>query len=640
MNLSKLKKIILASLFFALFFWCYNVHANTYNSIDARKEQNDKMLTAANKMGSIYRNSYSDLSLKEMAETNYVGLTTAQQTVIKAQAKNIIGENTHLSKMKKLEMFYDWIIDNFYYYETPEKIEDLRVDNRYNNPYYLIVYEYEMTGKIRAKDNGYAATLIALARTEGIPARIVAGHYNSSVRDDYSEWNYNVTEKQINHVWVEAYIGGSWKMFDPVADSYKKYDDTTSEYIDELNPVQDEEIVSDETEDIDSDDAIDNTDTEEDNQSTEENVETVHENKYFSPATEELSKTHVAFKTYSGSKNMRYVSNINERNALKTFLNIKSNNSTNGKKINASYNVSNSSTWISKYDKTSETNGYGRVKKLYWPENKEITGNLKLGSFTALEKLSVTNNKLTKVEITGASTLKNVYLQGNKITSLKVNGSKKLYSINAYSNPLTYAEYNFKDGSQKAIIKAEKGGTFSVKYIKSVGSRKHYLTAKANKGYTFKGWYKGSKRVSKKAKITVAKNSSFTYVAKFKKKPVSYIKVSISKQKLWYYKNGKLVYKSNVVTGQQYVHDTAIGTYSIRSKSRNVYLIGPDYKSFVNYWMPIYGAVGLHDATWRWTFGGDIYTYNGSHGCVNLPLKTAEYIYNNVPTGTTVKIVK
>ena len=55
--------------------------------------------------------------------------------------------------------------------------------------------------------------------------------------------------------------------------------------------------------------------------------------------------------------------------------------------------------------------------------------------------------------------------------------------------------------------------------------------------------------------------------------------------------------------------------------------------------MPIYGAVGLHDATWRWSFGGDIYTYNGSHGCVNLPLNTAAYIYNNVPTGTTVKIV-
>ena len=74
------------------------------------------------------------------------------------------------------------------------------------------------------------------------------------------------------------------------------------------------------------------------------------------------------------------------------------------------------------------------------------------------------------------------------------------------------------------------------------------------------------------------------------------------------------------------MHDTSKGVFKIRGKSRNVYLIGPDYKSFVNYWMPIYGDVGLHDASWRWSFGGDIYTYNGSHGCVNLPMKTAAYI--------------
>lgn len=635
MTKSKIKKIICASLFFAIVLVVCNVKATTFYSIETRTNQNNKMLEAANSMGSIYRDSYSDLSLKEMAETNYIGLTSAQQYVIKAQAKNIIGENTNLSETEKLEKFYDWIIDNFYYYETPERIEDLAIDGRYNNPYYLIVYEYEMTGKVRAKDNGYAATLIALARTEGIPARIVAGHYNSSVRDNYTEWDYNVTEKQINHVWVEAYVDGSWKMYDPVADSYKKYDDTTLEYIDELNPVQNDEINTDESEKTNGEETA----IEEPTRSIEENQETVHENKYFAPEVENLSKTHVAFKTYSGSSDMKYISNASERSLLKSFLNIKSNNTTNGKKINASYSTSDSSTWINKYDTTSETNGYGRVKKLYWPENKGITGNLKLTSFSALEVLSIMNNKLKNVEITGAKTIKTVNLQGNNISVLKVTGSKKLYAIRAQDNPLTYAEYNFKDGSQKAVIKAGKGGTFSVKYIKG-SNRKHYFVAKPNSGYIFKGWYKGNKRLSKNAKFNIIKNSSFTYVAKFEKKPApSYIKVSISKQKLWYYKKGKLIYTSNVVTGQKHVHDTMPGTYSIRSKSRNVYLIGPDYKSFVNYWMPIYGAVGLHDATWRWSFGGDIYTYNGSHGCVNLPLNTAAYIYNNVPTGTTVKIV-
>jgi hypothetical protein len=38
----------------------------------------------------------------------------------------------------------------------------------------------------------------------------------------------------------------------------------------------------------------------------------------------------------------------------------------------------------------------------------------------------------------------------------------------------------------------------------------------------------------------------------------------------------------------------------------------------------------MHDATWRGTFGGDIYIANGSHGCLNLPLDAAAQIYNLV----------
>ena len=46
--------------------------------------------------------------------------------------------------------------------------------------------------------------------------------------------------------------------------------------------------------------------------------------------------------------------------------------------------------------------------------------------------------------------------------------------------------------------------------------------------------------------------------------------------------------------------------------------------------MPFNGGIGLHDATWRSQFGGNIYVSNGSHGCVNLPYKVAEIIFNNI----------
>ena len=45
--------------------------------------------------------------------------------------------------------------------------------------------------------------------------------------------------------------------------------------------------------------------------------------------------------------------------------------------------------------------------------------------------------------------------------------------------------------------------------------------------------------------------------------------------------------------------------------------------------MPFDGGIGLHDASWRSEFGSDIYLYNGSHGCVNLPYDAAKIIYEN-----------
>jgi lipoprotein-anchoring transpeptidase ErfK/SrfK len=52
--------------------------------------------------------------------------------------------------------------------------------------------------------------------------------------------------------------------------------------------------------------------------------------------------------------------------------------------------------------------------------------------------------------------------------------------------------------------------------------------------------------------------------------------------------------------------------------------------------MPIYQGIGLHDASWRKKFGGNIYQSDGSHGCINLPRPVAEFTYNNYPSGTIV----
>ena len=65
-------------------------------------------------------------------------------------------------------------------------------------------------------------------------------------------------------------------------------------------------------------------------------------------------------------------------------------------------------------------------------------------------------------------------------------------------------------------------------------------------------------------------------------------------------------------------------------------LRGENYATFVNYWMAFYNHYGLHDATWRREFGGDIYLTDGSHGCVNLPKDKAGELFELVEVGTPV----
>lgn len=117
----------------------------------------------------------------------------------------------------------------------------------------------------------------------------------------------------------------------------------------------------------------------------------------------------------------------------------------------------------------------------------------------------------------------------------------------------------------------------------------------------------------------------------------SYIEVSISNQKLNYYEKGKLILTSDIVSGIN--NGTPIGNYKVLRKSRNVNLKGADYVSFVNYWIAFIGnSYGFHDASWRSSFGGSIYKYNGSHGCVNMPYNKVKELYELVEVGTPVYI--
>ncbi len=117
----------------------------------------------------------------------------------------------------------------------------------------------------------------------------------------------------------------------------------------------------------------------------------------------------------------------------------------------------------------------------------------------------------------------------------------------------------------------------------------------------------------------------------------TYLEINITRQHLWFYKDGVLIAHGPVVTGNpNRGFSTVLGTYMIVYKQRNATLVGPGYEAKVNYWMPFFGGIGVHDATWRSSFGGEIFRHRGSHGCVNAPFPLAKTIFEHIEDGTPV----
>lgn len=114
----------------------------------------------------------------------------------------------------------------------------------------------------------------------------------------------------------------------------------------------------------------------------------------------------------------------------------------------------------------------------------------------------------------------------------------------------------------------------------------------------------------------------------------TYIEIDMTCQKLYFYINGECVVETDIVTGNvKRGMSTPAGVYYVYAKQRGRTLRGADYATYVNYWMPVNGNIGIHDATWRSAFGGDIYLTNGSHGCINVPKDKTKEIYEQVEIG-------
>ena len=126
----------------------------------------------------------------------------------------------------------------------------------------------------------------------------------------------------------------------------------------------------------------------------------------------------------------------------------------------------------------------------------------------------------------------------------------------------------------------------------------------------------------------------------------TYLEVDLSSQYMWYIEDGMVALGSDVVTGEPVPEkETPSGVYSILYTQENAVLVGepdpltgePIYRQKVSFWMPFTEqGHGFHDADWQSGFGGSVYQFSGSHGCVNMPVDKAGELYGMLEAGTPV----
>jgi L,D-transpeptidase-like protein len=131
--------------------------------------------------------------------------------------------------------------------------------------------------------------------------------------------------------------------------------------------------------------------------------------------------------------------------------------------------------------------------------------------------------------------------------------------------------------------------------------------------------------------------------------------INLSQQWMYVYQDGAKVYNSPITSGRPEL-PTPTGTYHIFAKFSPTTFYSPWPPGSLYYYSPLHinyalewraGGFFLHDAWWRTVYGPGTSVWHqdpvygretGSHGCINLPMKAAAWVYNWASMGTTVQI--
>jgi lipoprotein-anchoring transpeptidase ErfK/SrfK len=131
--------------------------------------------------------------------------------------------------------------------------------------------------------------------------------------------------------------------------------------------------------------------------------------------------------------------------------------------------------------------------------------------------------------------------------------------------------------------------------------------------------------------------------------PGKAILVSLNEQELRAYENGKAqpVLATVVTTGRPAL-PTDVGPMKVLWKVTPWKMVSPWPQGSPFYYPPTdvrkvlwftASGEGLHDASWRSWFGPGSNSGDGTHGCINLPGSTVDFVYDWAPVGTPVIVI-
>ena len=128
--------------------------------------------------------------------------------------------------------------------------------------------------------------------------------------------------------------------------------------------------------------------------------------------------------------------------------------------------------------------------------------------------------------------------------------------------------------------------------------------------------------------------------------PAHAIVVSVAAQRLWAYQQGNVVLNTVVTTGRPAL-PTDVGTMKVLWKSAPWKMHSPWPKGSPYYYPDIMvrkvlwftsSGEGLHDASWRSWYGPGSNAGDGTHGCINLPGRTVDFLFDWADVGTPVVV--